>query len=299
MACFKDGVFALALTVMALVLCGCGSSSKGGGGGPPSGPPKPIDFVSQSVQGTISGMVNVNGSKSVKITPQPFSLYIDADKMNVRVEANGKVSDPKDKIDATLELKAIASVGDKKVTLFRNTTISGKHDLNCTYFIIAEMPDAKTIKAFIELALQQQPVSRAADGNKQMVISKDLSKDVKGKEVKGNVTATVELGDDNVLRQVDSDVKLAEPMEITEKGTMAATDHKAGAPDDSKFVVDKTWGKCTEGKIPNGTLPMDLFDGLSPSINLPLQMAFELFMTPEAKTQKKSDLPETMTEIAV
>lgn len=280
---FNDGVFALALTVMALALAGCGSSSNGGDSPspPPPAPASPADFVSQSVEGTVTGTTSINGSKPVDIPAEPFGLFIDADKMNVRVDASGTAT--VDNVTGHATLHGIVNVQQKKVTWFLNASAEGKKMLNCSYFTVKQMPPADELRNLITGLLKAQPVTRAADGNKQMVLDLDPSI----VHAKGKISATVELGDDNVLRKVTEDVELTAPVKDSTKGSLNVTKRSTGAPDAGKFVVDKSWGDCKE--MP----PPGLYDDLafSTHIRLPLQMVFELLQIKRDNViEKQSDL---------
>lgn len=286
MVCFKDVVFALALSVTALTLAGCGSAKNGGGGNSPSPPPgpeppKPADLVSQSVEGTIQGTETTNGTKPVTIPAEPFALYIDADKMNVRVDGSGSVT--VNEIKAHAKLKAIVDVAQKRITYFMNTTVMDKTTVNCSYFTVKQMPAADTLRQLIKSVLGSQTVTRAKDGNKQMTIDVDPS--IVSPKAKGTVDVTVELGDDNVLHKVIEDASLTEPVQVKTVGTLTTTKTSAGTPDASYFVADKSWGDCTERPPPS--LYEDL-EAFSTHISLPLKLVFQMMqIKPEIETQSE------------
>lgn len=289
MMCFKDATFAVTLVVMALALSGCGSSGKGGSPSPPPEPAAPLDLASQSVQGHVQATVNYNDTKYA-VPPQPVGLFIDAENMNVRVEASADAT--MSNISVLAHVKAVVNVTEKRVTVFVNVSAKdkdagiNKHVLNCTYKTIDQMPDAKTLKSLISSVLADQPVTKAADGNKQMTLNIDPS--TKDPKVKGKVTVTAEFSADNVLKKVSSKMDLTAPEKEDSHGSMVAdTESKAGAPDASKFVVDKSWGDCKEANT------TDLLDdpSIPPHLRLPFDLVLQMLeIKPETKTATHSEL---------
>jgi len=284
MTSFKDAVLGVTLALMALVLAGCGSSSNGNSPAPPPSPEGQVDFVSQSVEGTVEGSQSVNNSKPVPVPSSPFGLYIDADKMNIHVEF--QTSATVDNVTAKAVARAIVNVKEKKVTYMYNMTVQNKIQHKCQYMTVKQMPDAPALKNLISEFLQAQPVQKAADGNKEIVFNIDPS--IVNPKEKGSVNVTVELGNDNVLHKLvekESLVSQSPALKIDTNGTMTATKFSAGAPDASKFEVDKTWGNCTEGTPPS--LYEDL-DSVPPHIRMPLKLVLRTMqIKPEIDTQSE------------
>lgn len=283
MVLFHDAVFALALSVMALALAGCGSSSGGDSPAPPPPPtpPRPVEFASQSVEGTIEGTESLMGSEPVPLKNGMFGLFIDADKMIIRADASGEVSanQTKEPVSAQAESRAMVNVDKQQVTYFYNASLAGSDITNCSYTIITEMPSAEQLKALIKLL----PVTKAADGNKQMSLDKYK---IDQKNVTGTASVTMELGnDDNIFKKFSADLELTAPTKDSTKGNMAATKTSAGAPDASKLVVDKSWGDCKKVPFP------DMYnDVMSQQMNLPLKMVFQLLQIKvDTTTETQSD----------
>merc|ERR1719161_2097446 len=136
--------------------------------------------------------------------------------------------------------------------------------IGCNTTTIKQMPDAATLKALLDSVLKQQPVTKAADGNKQMVLS--LSPSIVSPKAEGTATATVEVEmKSNVLNKTMVNVDLTKPLKVNATGVITATKSSEGAPDASKFEADKTWGTCKE--VP----PPILFEDLE-FFPLPIKM---------------------------
>jgi len=244
MDCFK-AIYFVVLAVIAIALAGCGSS--GGGSpspAPPSGPTT-LDFVSQAVSGLTFASVFLNGTTAKPVDANgTVSIFLDADKMNLRVDVVDSATVANETI--TAKASAILSVCDKKVTAFvsANNPFDPPHPVkNCTSKVIDQMPSGDLLKGLIKQELQAQQVTRdSVSGFNKIQHTFDPS--VVNPKAKGNFLIIVEMDDGSVLREVVVDGNLSAPEQVNEKVQFKATDSKATTPDASHFTVPKEWGVC-------------------------------------------------------
>jgi hypothetical protein len=239
-----------------------------------------------------------SGWEATQVSQQPpangtASLYLDVENMNLRLDTEtlynvcGQYTDL-----SSVKVSVIVSVATKRITIFYDTRIitpCTSHTpagMNCTYWVIDDMPSVDFVRNFTEQALHQQQVTRDSDtGFNKFEFTLDPSI-LPLPDASGNFVVTVSMDDDSVLRKLEVDGELSMPQIMQKCGLICqiasafmSRHATAGPPDTTDpfhsphFTVPPEWGHCHEGSIPrSGNLALERFETLLMRIGQHLQM---------------------------
>jgi hypothetical protein len=202
-----------------------------------------------------SGSVNQTSGTHVTLDANgPLDMYLDVDKMNLRLDSTGYSKT--DGMNITATAGSIISVADKKITLYYNATnpFSPSEPLvNCTSWVINQMPSADLLRSLIKTELGQQAVTKDPHtGFNKIEHTLDASILPINPQPHGNILFAVEMDADSVLQKAQIVGNLTQPASIDANAiyTSSKDSTKAGTPDAKWFTVPAEWGPCHEGKPP-------------------------------------------------
>lgn len=219
------------LAVFALTLSGCG------GGGTDAPKMAPASLVSQSLTGTVTGEVTLDGKTTT--VSGTMEADLDIDKLNLFVSQTGA--------------GMVLNFAKKNLTIFANKT--------CMYVPLPGSPaiTPKSIKMILERVINTGKPSMDGGNRKFDIGMPDAYKqEMKQMGVNIDGDASVELDGDNLMRKATSSEQV-EPSQgpykkMSSTSSFVATKATAGAPDPSHFEVPTSWGPCTPAKHPPSML---------------------------------------------